>query len=132
MDNEFMLAKIFASINNIKVRSLYVSFCYDKKIGRTDRFKKIDGRLYVSSFYPQTKKISADIERARKLYYELIEEYASEYFLAKDLSKFLPFLTVYAIYETLIAFKFQKHTLSFIEAFEQLLKDKKRTRNEND
>ncbi|MBE3030293.1 hypothetical protein CCAL9344_08900 [Campylobacter sp. RM9344] len=120
MNDEFIPVGIFAKINEVKIRSLYVSYFYDRKIGRTDRFKKIDGRLYVTSFYPQTKKIHDDIERVTELYYEISKNYESDFLLAKDLLKFLPFITVYNIYQTLVVFKFQKHTVKFIEAFEKL------------
>ena len=81
-----MNASEFAKREGKKLYVIDVQASKDRKIGRTDRFRKLDGALQVETehYYLAFKDpiTPALKERIERLYYEAIELVASDYELA--------------------------------------------------
>lgn len=82
----WMNAREFAKREGKKPYVIDVQASKDRKIGRTDRFRKLDGALQVETehYYLAFKDpITPELkERIERLYYEAIELVASDYELA--------------------------------------------------
>lgn len=119
----------FASAYDIGMRTLYVLKNYDKKVGKFDRFKTINGRLYVD--YETFFKVENEINLARDLYYKIIDDFKNEYEMAGYFAKKIGVKQV-NLYNVFRNFTFYGNNTShsnkrelLIKAFKEYLKDLK-------
>lgn len=119
----------FASVYDIGMRTLYVLKNYDKKVGKFDRFKTINGRLYVD--YEAFFKVENEINLARDLYYKIIDDFKNEYEMAGYFAKKIGVKQV-NLYNVFRNFTFYGNNAShskkrdlLIKAFKEYLKDLK-------
>lgn len=119
----------FASAYDIGMRTLYVLKNYDKKVGKFDRFKTINGRLYVD--YEAFFKVENEINLARDLYYKIIDDFKNEYEMAGYFAKKIGVKQV-NLYNVFRNFTFYGNNAShsnkrdlLIKAFKEYLKDLK-------
>ena len=117
----------FASAYDIGMRTLYVLKNYDKKVGKIDRFKTINGRLYVD--YEAFFKVENEINLARDLYYKIIDDFKNEYEMAGYFAKKIDAKQV-NLYNMFRNFTFYGNNAShsnkrelLIKAFKEYLKD---------
>lgn len=119
----------FASAYDVSMRTLYVLKNYDKKVGKFDRFKTINGRLYVD--YETFFKVENEINLARDLYYKIIDDFKNEYEMAGYFAKKIGVKQV-NLYNVFKNFTFYGNNTShsnkrelLIKAFKEYLKDLK-------
>jgi len=93
--------KKFAEREEIKLSMIYIQACQDRKIGRSDRFRKRNGKLEVETeryFLTFRDPIIPELKRRiEQLYYEAIELTKGDYELAwiAHLNTDSPFSSVY-------------------------------------
>lgn len=75
----------FASAYDVSMRALYVLKNYDKKNKNYERFKVVNGRLFVD--YEGFFKVENEINLARDLYYKIIDDFKNEWQMAGYFAK---------------------------------------------
>lgn len=121
VDKEWYYAPYLAKILDKSVENFYTIYKRDEKIGRSDRFKKINNLLYVNIHY--NKMDHEEIEEAQALYFELIDKYSdSNWQLSLAVSE-LSDISPYAAYNYMRTFKFTNKVVrdKYIKAFKELL-----------
>lgn len=116
----FVHIKTLAETEGLNIKSMYVVRSRDKKAGRTDRFIKVGKDTYVDRYYPLTKEEYLNIQKAKKLFYLLLDVYPNLYQLAVAFAKEIG-CTKQAAYERLILGSFTRDTKKVIKIFEKLL-----------
>ena len=119
----------FASAYDVSMRTLYVLKNYDKKVGKFDRFKTINGRLYVD--YEAFFKVENEINEARDLYCLIMDDFKNEWQMAGYFAKKIGAKQV-NLYNMFRNFTFYGNNAShsnkrdlLIKAFKEYLKDLK-------
>ena len=75
----------FARAYDMSVGTLHVLKNYDKKNKNYERFKLVNGRLFVD--YEAFFKVENEINLARDLYYKIIDDFKNEYQMAGYFAK---------------------------------------------
>lgn len=117
----------FASAYDVNMRTLYVLKNYDKKNKNYERFKVVNGRLFVD--YEAFFKVENEINLAMDLYYKIIDDFKNEYEMAGYFAKKIGVKQV-NLYNVFRNFTFYGNNAShsnkrdlLIKAFKEYLKD---------
>lgn len=119
----------FASAYDVSMRTLYVLKNYDKKNKNYERFKVVNGRLFVD--YEAFFKVENEINEARDLYCLIMDDFKNEWQMAGYFAKKIGAKQV-NLYNMFRNFTFYGNNKShskkrdaLIKAFKEYLKDLK-------